>query len=409
MRKSCTILQVATHSTLVPIHGGQLRSHNNGRVLEAAGYTVRGIAACFRQDHDIDNDREAILDIRTVLPNWKGGVARGAFDDYFACAAVEENPTLRTKFFHLTEAARPDIVLLEHPWLWPLVRLIPEVAKGKVPVVYDSHNVELHLKERIVQELRLDAGELSQAEELLSATERLEQELVTSAAAVTACTTKDAQVFEAWGARRTVVAGNGSHRRPTTGLRRPFPSLLPRDCRYALMVGSEWPPNITGFENLVLPFLALLRPGQRVVAAGGVSEAVRRRLAEQGASWALEGRLTLLGRISDLALSALIENAGCIIIPIEYGGGSNIKTAEALLTDRRVVASAVAMRGFDQFLNVPGLTVADGPKAFGMAVRDALADSSPPPSRAASVAVLTWDATLAPLVALVGDLTDAAG
>jgi hypothetical protein len=408
MTKSCTILQVATHSTLVPIHGGQLRSHNIGRVLEAAGFTVRGIAACFRQDHDIDNDREAILDMWTAVQSWKGGVARGAFGDYFLCITVEENPTLRARFFNLAEAVRPDIVLLEHPWLWPLVRLIPAVAEGKVPVVYDSQNVEAHLKERIVEELQLDAGELSRAEVLLSATERLEQDLVTKAAAVTACTTKDAQVFEAWGARLTVVAGNGSYRRPTTGLQRPLPSLLPRDCRYALMVGSEHQPNITGFENLVLPFLALLRSGQRVVAAGGASEAVRRRLAEQGASWALEGRLTLLGKISDLALSALMENAGCIIIPIEYGGGSNIKTAEALLTDCRVVASPVAMRGFDQFLNVPGLTVADGPEAFGMAVRAALADNSPPPPRAAAVAALTWDAMLAPLVALVGDLTGAA-
>jgi hypothetical protein len=407
MTKSRTILQVSTHSTLVPIHGGQLRSHNIGRVLESAGYTVRSIAACYRQDHDIVNDREAILDMWTVQ-SWKGGAAGGAFGDLFLCTTVEEDPALRARFFQFAKAAQPDVVLLEHPWMWPLVRLIPEVAAGKVPVVYDSQNVEAHLKERIVQEQKLDAAALSEAEVLLSATERLERALVTSAAAVTACTTKDAQVFEAWGARRTVVAGNGSYRQRTTGLRRPLPSILPSDCRYALMVGSEHYPNITGFENLVLPSLALLRPGQRVVAAGGASVALRRRLEEQQAYSALEGRITLLGRINDLALSVLIENAACIIIPIEYGGGSNIKTAEALLTDRRIVVTPMAMRGFEPFLDVPGVTIADGPEAFGRAVRAALANSSPAPPRPASVAALTWDAMLAPLVSLVGELTGAA-
>ena len=155
--------------------------------------------------------------------------------------------------------------------------------------------------------------------------------------AVTTCTAEDAKVFETWGAQRTVIAGNGASMRPTTGLRRPFPSVLPRDCHYAFMVGSNHPPNVSGFEKLVLPWLSLLLPGQRVVVAGGASDWLRSRLANNGLSAALEGRFILLAKMSDLALSAFIENATCIILPIEYGGGSNIKTAEALLTNRCIV------------------------------------------------------------------------
>jgi len=403
MTESRMILQVGTHSTLRPVHGGQLRSHHIGRVLEAAGYRVRGIAACWRQPYDIVDDREAILDIGTARL-WKGPIAGGAFADFFLCSAVDDDPALRAEFFRLAARARPDAVLLEHPWMWPLVRLIPEVAAGHAPVIYDSQNVEAHLKYRIVGDLKLDTKGLAEADALLPVIDTFEREVVARVDAVTACTPDDARVFDSWGGRRTVVAGNGSSRRPVTQLRRPLPTIVPEGCRYAFMVGSAHPPNVTGFENLVLPWLASLRPGQRVVVAGGAGDWLRSRLAEQGLSEVLEGRLILLGRINDLALSALIDNAACIILPIEYGGGSNIKTAEALLSDRRVVASPASMRGFDEYRSLPGVMVANGPAAFGAAVRSALADASPAPRSAGSVAALTWDAMLAPLVTLVDEL-----
>jgi hypothetical protein len=399
------ILQVGTHSTLRPIHGGQQRSHHIGRVLENAGYFVRGIAACWRQDHDIVNDREAILDLRTARSVPGGGIG-GVFGDFYHCVAIEKDPHLRAEFFRLAQSARPDAVLLEHPWMWPLARLIPEVEGGLAPVIYNSQNVEAHLKRRLLRDMNLDAKTLAEAEPLLSMVDAFEQGVVVRADAVTACTVEDAQIFDSWGSRRTIIAGNGSSRRPTTALSQPYPTVLPPNCRYAFTVGSEHQPNVTGFDNLVLPWLAMLRPGQRVVVAGGVSIALRNRLAERGLSAALEGRLVLLGRVNELALSALIENAACIMLPIEYGGGSNIKTAEALLSDRPIVASPASMRGFDEFHNLPGVTIADGPAQFGAAVQFALAAGSPPLRSPTSVVALTWDAMLAPLVALVGALIE---
>lgn len=399
-----TILQVGTHTTLNPIHGGQRRSHHIRRALEKAGYSVRGIATCWRQEHDIVDDREAILDI-TLAREWKGAVAGGSFGDFFLCATVDGDPALRAEFFRLAARAHPVAVVLEHPWMWPLARQIPEVARGDAPIIYNSQNVEAHLKRTILQDLRLDASVLAEAEALLPVVDAFEREVVAGVDAVTACTAEDAAIFDALGARRTVIAGNGSSRRPITGLRHPYPAVLSEGCRYAFMVGSEHHPNVSGFENLVLPWLASLRPGQRVVVAGGVGDSLRRRLAEWGLLAVLEGRLVLLGRVSDLALSALIENAACIILPIQYGGGSNLKTAEALLSDRHIVASPAAMRGFDAYRNLSGVAVANGPTEFGAEVRDALENGSPAPRSAASVAALTWDAMLAPLVALVDELS----
>jgi hypothetical protein len=65
------------------------------------------------------------------------------------------------------------------------------------------------------------------------------------------------------------------------------------------------------------------------------------------------------------------------------------------------------MRGFDKFRTLPGVAIADSPAAFSEAVRRALADGSPASRGPAAVAGLTWDATLAPLVALISELLDA--
>jgi hypothetical protein len=54
-------------------------------------------------------------------------------------------------------------------------------------------------------------------------------------------------------------------------------------------------------------------------------------------------------RVSEKTLSALIEEASCVLLPMTSGGGSNLKTAEAMLAGKRVVATPIALRGFDEF------------------------------------------------------------
>src|SRR5712664_3651113 len=59
------ILQVSSHSTLAPRHGGQLRSHHIGRCLETAGFEVSRIAVCYGTDDlDVHDEREPIIDLK---------------------------------------------------------------------------------------------------------------------------------------------------------------------------------------------------------------------------------------------------------------------------------------------------------------------------------------------------------
>lgn len=398
------ILQLSTHSTLIPRHGGKLRSHHIGRVLEEAGFDVSRIAVCFRAPDDVDDPREPILDVGRL--GWGQGKLTvyestlQYLSDYIPTIVALETPWMLQEFDALVGAAQPDVVLLEHPWTWPLLARLEEVRSGAVRVVYSSQNVEAPLKRRILAEQCVEPPP-----GLLEGVEELERDLVVRADAVAACTQADADTFIAWGAKRAVVAPNGGVRRKREHLLDVLPWPLEPEHAYALVVGSGHPPNVSGFMELVAPSLPLLRPNQRVAVAGGAADRIMQALAEKGLARMAEGRLVSLGMVDNLCLDCLIGNAHAILLPIQYGGGSNVKTAEALLSGRPIVAAEAAMRGFDRFRDAPGMTVAEDAVGFGKALRAAL--DQPFQAQGADSPALTsllWESTIEHLVDLMRDM-----
>jgi hypothetical protein len=400
------ILQLSTHSTLIPRHGGMLRSHHVARVLEQEGFDVRRVAFCFRSPEDLESQREPIIDVRRML-FWGTrkfrayGPCRFRLAEYIATVAALEAPHILAEFDERVRAAAPDAVLLEHPWTWPLLARLEEVRSGAVRVVYNSQNVEITLKRRILQEESISA-----APGVLDGVEALERSLVTSAAGVAACTRMDAHVYANWGARRVVVAPNGGVQRERRHLLDILPRPLAVEHSYALAVGSNHPPNITGFMNLVVPSLPLLRPHQRVVLAGGMGPGIIEALEAQGLGRIAKARLIVLGFVDDFCLDCAIANANVLLLPIQYGGGSNVKTAEALLSRRPVIAAAAAMRGFDAFREAPKLTIAEGVD-FGTAMLAALNDPyRPQGGDHPALSSLLWESTVAPLVGMMREIEE---
>jgi glycosyltransferase involved in cell wall biosynthesis len=97
--------------------------------------------------------------------------------------------------------------------------------------------------------------------------------------------------------------------------------------------------------------------------------------------------------VSDLELSAIKQDCHGVVLPIRHGGGTNLKTAEALALGKWIVATSTALRGFEEFLSADGVVIADNPADFRHAIRQVL--QRPPfelseTSRAARDA-LYWD------------------
>jgi glycosyltransferase involved in cell wall biosynthesis len=147
--------------------------------------------------------------------------------------------------------------------------------------------------------------------------------------------------------------------------------------------------------------LGFLPPDRKIVVVGSVAAPL---LAdERFRRW--EGinrsRIRFTGVIPGADLAALLALAQVIILPITAGGGSNVKTAEALHAGRHVVGTALAFRGFERFLALPGVYPHDDPAGFKQRLLEQL--EAPPPSgdNAGLRRDLSWSTTLHDLPSVV--------
>jgi len=137
-----------------------------------------------------------------------------------------------------------------------------------------------------------------------------------------------------------------------------------------LFVGSLWyRPNreaLDWFVNNVWPRIRRSHPKAELKIVGAASEEVRRR-------WTRHCNVSAPGFAKDL--SAEYAAASLVIVPIQSGGGTNIKTLEALAYARPCVVSAFCHQAFsDTLRDGQHLLVAAGVEQFAAQCVRALED-----------------------------------
>lgn len=387
------LLQVNCFPTLAARHGGQRRADQTAKAIEAAGHQVHRVAVCTATEAT-SQPCEPWFDLGAMPPPRHPFII-----NMDGARAIARSVSATAAFSALCEASRPDAVIFGLPWMWPAVLRLPSVSERRIPLIYNCENIEAPLKRRILEETGFEATQLITAE-----IEALEREVASMAWGCAAVTEADVTQLRAWGAGRVVLAPNGVEARPRDHLDRALPAPLRPEHRYLLYIGSAHPPNLTGFRRVMPHVLEALRPDERIVAAGGVAHLISTWLHEDGPVHLARDRLVLLPDVTDLALDALIHNASGLVLPMDSGGGSNLKTAEALHSGLPMVATKIAMRGYEAFADMDGVLIAESPQDCRAAIRRVFDD--PPPRRLPSPRLdsLLWSNTLRPMVDLVAEL-----
>jgi hypothetical protein len=388
------ILVLGSYPAVNPRHGGQVRLSSIVAAYRARGFQVA--QASFFPAHEFYT-RSALGPADIALPvsklhSWRGKPNALVEDLAAGDVAAADTRALADLERH---AAKVDFVHLEQPWLLPVVhQLRDRGALGPFELVYGSQNIEHELKRAILRQHRAP-----EEDEIAGAVLALEQRCAREAAVVAAVTDEDAKVLSAWTSAPVVLAGNGvtpwrsdpqarARWRERTG---PGP--------FALYVASAHPPNIQGLCESFGASLAGLSPVQRIVLAGHVGEFVVQ--TEWFKRWQQlnERRTVAVGVLALDDLSALRDLAHTFLLPVTSGGGSNLKTAEALYSGRHVVATPLAMRGFEHLSDLPGLQIARPGPDFASAVSHSLGQPQPAPDPVAAQRreTLGWPQTLAAL------------
>jgi len=391
------ILLLGTYPTRSPFHGGQLRSkaifelyQNFSDVRYCAIYSSDIYRKAGKYDIAVSGETLARIDDEPYL------------EDIICGQAISSDQKVRKKFCKLLESFKPDIIQLEQCYAWLGLRELIETTPPlkEKSFIYSSQNVEHAMKQDIYSNLLVPNQTSGHFVDLLL---NAEKELAEISRLLIVTSDDDRRAFEKFGTHRIVITPNGIYKKVAKrAVVKYWKNRFKREHinKALVFVGSEHILNLQGFNDLVTDGIGFLPPDARIYVVGGVcdllSEQVLRNTLQD---IVLQNRISLLGKLSEDKLAGLICASDIILLPVTQGGGSNLKTAEAILSGKKIVSTSKALRSFERFAQLSRIAVAEESQAFKSSILQQL--NAPEPElnsqRQHEADSVQWSHCLAPL------------
>jgi glycosyltransferase involved in cell wall biosynthesis len=273
----------------------------------------------------------------------------------------------------------PDAISFDHPWLWEEAKKLKKMFPN-AKLIHSSQNIEFLLKSDLLKELPENAR--------ISAVKyvrELEEEIAIECDLILCITELDKLWFQNNGATNVIAANNGTVASP---------QKIASVNNYALVIGSGHPPNVEGSMKYLNDAAEWLPENSRLIYVGSMCDALRGNVGKE-VSLIKGTEVFFLGIRSNDELNKLIASANVILLPIPYGGGSNLKTAEALVSGRPVVGTTKSFRTFESFANSRNVVIADDVDSFREACFNFVSEKLPTVYRYGHEKLM-WENTLLP-------------
>jgi glycosyltransferase involved in cell wall biosynthesis len=399
------ILVLTTYPLKNPQHGGQKRTHAIVNAYKSNHFTVRHCAVFYKGfyvDYGKDDVPLGVASEQLIRQSPLTG-------DIVCGEAIYKDPKVKRKIIKLLKTFQPQIIHIEQPFpylgLKPLLKDLNLTPK----LIFGSQNIEAPMKREILEGAHVPEPNIVEAVKII---EDIETSLTIDSELVAACTAEDLNAHAELKARKLVLAPNGiseikTNKQSLQHWQKAFNSA--GVTRKVLFVGSAHPPNWTGFLDMVGKGLGFIPHDTRLVLAGSICDYFEREISDEApdiedATFWL--RAYSAGRLSEPRLGALIKQCDVMLLPITEGGGSNLKTAEAILANKKVVTTSHALRSFEWFKDFPNVWVADTKRAFQGSITAALKTPfvARTPEQEEQIQKVTWESCLSDLVKEVSAL-----
>jgi len=386
-----SIVFLSTYPFAKPRHGGQIRLNQLVKKFKLNGWATRSIAV-YEQESYV-GDELGSFDIPFPLDSkfrmYKNRNVPLINDLLSGGYAASEEGGFNKIIANLP--AKIDVIHVEQCWLWSLVKKIKAIPKyNNSLVVFGSQNIEYLLKNDILEEYNVQ-----NRDDVIEDIKTLEMTAVREADIVAAVTENDVNLMKEWGRERITLAANGIEPWDTKLFTQKWENRLPK-APWMLYVASAHPPNFTGFNKIIGESLACIPPDSKLVVAGSVCEHLYREALKSKWANININRLELLYTLDDNDLAEVKNRAHAYFLPIEHGGGSNLKTAEALYSGKYIIGTRSSLRGFENFINNARVNIVQTAEDFFSATRKVLSEPIPAINQdeLASLENLTWNKTL---------------
>lgn len=370
---------LASFPLVVPRHGGQVRAASLATAARACGWQVTTaglyLHAMFPADEHGKDD--------IVLPD--DGLAHAVadhmlFGDLVAARHAAATPEIVTRVRDLLDRIRPAIIVIEQPWCWlPLQKALAGEADWPPPaIIYSSQNIEWRMRPELYH-LGLRRGG---SDAMVLETRALEASLCQRADIVLSISDSEAEEIAQETGRAVVYLPPASTLadQPIIRAGRHADEARAADTRYAALLGSNYWPNIEGFLDLFPDGLGFLRPHERIWVAGALGTGLITHARYRDYQSINDSRLRVLGHIEEADKPGFFGAAACVLVPVLMGGGSKLKTADAIASGRPVITTSHGIDGYGPIARPAidqGIYVADTPRDFQSLVLRALREGLP--------------------------------
>ncbi|MBP4044684.1 glycosyltransferase [Chromobacterium violaceum] len=316
-------------------------------------------------------------------------------DDWGISELFSKNDTFYTALSSEIKE-KPEWIHVEQPWLFDFaIRYKKENNLKDVPISYGSQNIEYQLKIGILNSYMgkkfADDGGVKVKNCEINALKN---------ANIVYCVSENDQKWSRKYTKAEVILAQNGVRSMQLGINDIInANKVTGNHKNVLYCASAHPPNIQGFFNIFENGIGFLSPNEKIVVAGSASDCISTDNRFSRIS-GLKNHFIGAGQVSDSCLNGLINNCHVIALPITHGGGTNLKTAEAIWSGKYIVATPTAMRGFERFIESKGVFVSSSPSEFCTNLQKAM--SSPPLTLSAedinTRRIVLWEETLKEMI-----------
>jgi len=356
------ILILSTFPFQNPTHGGQIRYKAIKDQYVQAGYHC--ILFIIRDEGFYINESEPVNEI--IFP------AMSAHRLYQKCItpcivdftsgifAVEDNQVM----FALARRIKHkiDVIHVEQPWLFKFaIKIQTSLSHCQLSkIIYGSQNIEYQLKEQILSSYKVNPVII---EKIIAEIKSLEILAAKKADITQAVSQNDKQFLEEHSNRKVILSPNGAYKRDPEAYQISFwRDRLPK--KFLVFIASAHPPNIFGILSVLKNCDKFLSPEIKIVVIGSINDLFTDYKAAFKENNININFFIKLGKVDEESLAAILFCAHAVLIPITIGGGTNLKTAEALLSGKYVISTEKGFRGYEQCRETPGVYISQTPADF---------------------------------------------
>lgn len=305
------VLQLSYYPAIDVVSGGERRIDAMRHLIRKLGckLDVYGIYHAYQQG-DLGTN---FIQLSREQSNWC--FSRMSDWELRMTDVVQIFPKLFKQFNQYLVDSKPDIIWLEHPYQWPLVKHY--CRAHSTSVVYDAHNIEWQLKQRTL----LRSGLLDEL-----AINRLfstELSLITSSSLVLCCSSDDLNYCQSVGGKCLLVP-NGNNSPLLQKSSDLYDEISKKYSKRKIFsfISAAHEPNWFGLRDLVLKTLKNKDRSEDflLIIMGDICQYYKEWEKENGKY----DNVITLGRVSEIEKSDIYKLSDVILLPITEGGGELI-------------------------------------------------------------------------------------